>query len=301
MVSEPVLSRLMEGLDRLDLSELEARRVGVNRCCTAQCLTKMSIRVPTLMLPVAGTKSILSGQQSYKASLGECLVLPSGVDVDVQNLPDRHTRQFACALLIFDAETINLFNTLYGNQVNDWRMQPQWKVKASDALFSAVADWLAHSQEFEADLVQTRHRMAELLLLVARQGAAGNLLFQKQASLGQKIKHMFALDPSRDWRVADMTALLGTSESTLRRQLRVEGAQFRDLLEEARLDHGVDLVMATDMPINQIAFHCGYQSQSRFAERFRLRYSLSPTELRATQTEVAASAEIMLLKQRHTM
>ncbi|MFY2822674.1 helix-turn-helix transcriptional regulator [Ruegeria sp. MALMAid1280] len=240
----------------------------------------------------------MSGQQNYKASLGEYLVLPAGAEIDVNNLPDRHTRQFACAVLIFDAETIDLFSKLYGDQLSDWRMQPQWKARASEALYSAVADWLAHSQAFGADLVQTRHRMVELLLLVARQGVAGNLLFQKQASLGQKIKHMFALDPSRNWRVVDMTTQLGASESTLRRRLHAEGKQFRDLLEEARLDHGIDLVMATDMPISQIAFHCGYQSQSRFAERFRLRYSLSPTELRATQSETADTAGVIPLSQR---
>ncbi len=45
------------------------------------------------------------------------------------------------------------------------------------------------------------------------------------------------------------------------------------------------LVMESDKPISQISLACGYLSQSRFAERFKLRFSVTPIELRNTRNE----------------
>ena len=281
----PNLARLADGLDALDPGDPGARNVGVNRCHRAQCLTRMPVRQPTLMIPVAGTKRIRTAGQAYAARPGEMLVLPPGIEIDVDNLPDPRQGRFACAVLVFDAATLTAFGKLYGAQMGDWAMPPRWQAPGTEELFSAVAGWLAHSRSFAADAMQTRHRMAELLLLLARQGVAGNLLFQSQARLGERVRHMLALDLARQWRLSDLTDRLGMSDSTLRRQLRAEGTPFRELLETVRLDRGMELVMFTDMPISQVAFDCGYLSQSRFAERFRLRFSLSPTELRATQRQ----------------
>jgi len=117
---------------------------------------------------------------------------------------------------------------------------------------------------------------------------AGNLLYTRTDTVTDRVTRQFAADLSRDWAVKDIAATLAMSERTLRRRLQAENTGFRELLEDTRLNRGVELVIASDMPIGQIAFECGYQSQSRFAQRFRIRFSLSPTELRATQTRPEA-------------
>lgn len=152
-------------------------------------------------------------------------------------------------------------------------------------MYSLIADWITHDQNYPADLIQTRHRLVEILLVLARQGVAGNLLLSHSETLSERITHHFKTDLSRDWSVQDLTKTLAMSERTLRRRLQIEKTGFRDLLEDARLNQGLEWVISSDMPIGQVAFECGYQSQSRFAERFRLRFSMSPTELRATQKQ----------------
>jgi AraC-like DNA-binding protein len=125
--------------------------------------------------------------------------------------------------------------------------------------------------------------LVEILLILAQQGMAGNLLHSLADTVTDRVAQQFATDLSRDWTIKEIAATLAMSERTLRRRLRAENTGFRAVLEDARLNRGVELVIASDMPIGQIAFECGYQSQSRFAQRFRLRFSMSPTELRATQ------------------
>ena len=287
MVSDSTLARLRSSVADIELADASRRGLGVNRCQAAQNMTHMSIKAPSIMLPLNGPQVIEFGGQRFSAQPGEFLILPPGVEVDVKNLPDIKTEHFASALLVFDEDTIGQFGQWYGKSVSQRDMPPRWKSNGSEVFYMAIHEWLSYSRTFGVSLAQTRHRMSELLLILCDLGVAGNLLFQNHQNTRQKVKHMLALDPAKDWRISDLTQALGQSESTLRRQLSEEGTQFRELLEEVRLDHGIDLVMATDMPIGQIAFDCGYQSQSRFTERFRLRYSLSPTQLRSTRNKDA--------------
>jgi len=289
MAGQDTLSQLAEEFARASAADLGQRRVGVNRCRSLQSLTRMTVTAPTLMIPLVGTKRITVAEQGYRAGRGDCLILPPHTAFDVENIPESGSARYLGIALVFDAAAMDQFRTLYGPEIGRWTLTPRWVARGNDELFSAIRDWVTRNRSFPADETLTRHRMCEFLLLLARLGVAGNLLFQHQPRLRDRAKHLLALDPGRDWRIGEVTARLALSESTLRRGLRLEGTSFRDLLEEVRLDRGVELVMATEMPIGQIAHDCGYQSQSRFSERFRLRFSLSPTELRATQRQPQAS------------
>lgn len=296
MTSQDLVSQLAAEIARSGMADLVPHRLGVNRCRSRQSLTRMTVAAPTIMLPLVGAKRITVAEQSYVAGPGEFLILPRTTVFDVENIPEARTARYLGIALVFDAETMAQFRTVYGAEIGKWHLTPRWTARGTSELFSALCDWVARNRSYPADDALTRHRMCEFLLLFARLGTAGNLLFQNQPRLRDRTKHLLALEPSRDWRIGEVTARLGLSESTLRRGLRQEGTSFRDLLEEVRLDRGVELVMATEMPIGQIAYDCGYQSQSRFSERFRLRFSLSPTELRATQRQPQAEVTPLRLR-----
>jgi len=44
-------------------------------------------------------------------------------------------------------------------------------------------------------------------------------------------------------------------------------------------------LQTTELPINQIALDCGYQSPSRFSVRFRKRFGISPSAIRTQSNE----------------
>ncbi len=73
------------------------------------------------------------------------------------------------------------------------------------------------------------------------------------------------------------------SESTLRRKLQAEGTIFSDLHIQVRLGFGMHLLQTTSLPVVIISEKCGYQSQSRFTEKFKDRFGLTPLKLRQTQ------------------
>lgn len=240
---------------------------------------------PTLLLAAIGYKNVFVDKRTYSCVDGGILLVPAGLELGVENGPDRARRVFLGSAIGFDATTISHFRALYGTCFPEWDLTPRWSAPYNEKLVSAIADWLSWSRRFSASTAEGRHRLMEILLLLAEQGAAGNLLLDQRASLGARLRSLFALEPSRGWTLAIVGRHLGVSASGLRRKLREQDTSFRSLLEEARLGKGLELVLNTDLQIGQIAHACGYESQSRFSERFRLRFTMSPTEIRRTQAD----------------
>jgi AraC-like DNA-binding protein len=73
------------------------------------------------------------------------------------------------------------------------------------------------------------------------------------------------------------------SESKLRRKLKLEGTSVQEIKDQARLGLALHLLQTSSNSIGVIADKCGYQSQSRFTERFKKRFGLTPSELKKTK------------------
>lgn len=289
MIIKDAISQLADEIQMAPVESFTQSRMGVQRCEGTHRLTRMAKTAPMLLVPLIGAKRITVAEQSYHARPGSFIILPANTVFDIEHLPDERTDRFLGIALIFDAGTLEQFRKLYGSEIGTCNFVPRWVADGTDELFSAIRDWIARNHSFPADKDLSRLRLCEFLLLLMRMGAAGNLLFQHQLRLRDRVKHFLGLDPTRNWRIGEIATHLALSESTLRRSLRHEHISFRELLEEVRLDRGIELVMATEMPIGQIAYDCGYHSQSRFSERFRMRFSLSPSELRAAQRQPRAN------------
>jgi AraC-like DNA-binding protein len=90
---------------------------------------------------------------------------------------------------------------------------------------------------------------------------------------------MVAAEPQRDWSSADLESTLAVSGATLRRHLAAEGRSLREVIAEARLSHGLTLLLSTDLPVKSVAARVGYTSVSAFIKRFRERYGVEPSRV----------------------
>jgi AraC-like DNA-binding protein len=298
--SDDILNAVAELRSELDRSSAPdndgyAGHLGINRCKTRQPLTRMCFGVPTVMMTITGRKIVSIENDTYQLSPGDMLMLPEEVDFDVENIPDEKLGRYLGVAIRFDAQTLSIFRDIYGAQFDNWDLTPRWHVAGSAKIIAATASWISWIRRFPTDQTQVRHRMIELMLLLASQGVAGNLIFQLDNSWRLRVKQLLLFDPARAWRIVDICQNLAVSESTLRRHLKEEGVGFRAMLEEVRLEHGMGLVMSTDMLISQISFSCGYQSQSRFSERFRKRFSMSPLELRNSRNAPEGGGKVVPL------
>lgn len=102
-------------------------------------------------------------------------------------------------------------------------------------------------------------------------------------SLSLKLHELFKTHISEDLSSDDICKRLAMSESTLRRKLKAEHTSLQNIRDDTKLGHGLHLLQSTTLPIGHIAVECGYTSQSRFTERFKQRFGLTPSELRKTR------------------
>ena len=282
--------KILEAAAQLEDSRDSSRRtaasnegLGLYRCWRPQEVRDVVLPEASALLVLRGRKQLATPSHTWLAGAGELLLVPAETTFWLGNYPDDSGRSYRGVAVRFSTEVIELFRQLYGPELDPDGHRDRWHARAPEEFLDALEQWLSWCHRQVPDALLARHRRVELLLLLARAGLAGNLLLSHHPSWGRRVRELLLLDPAHPWRMEEMGGRLGVSESTLRRHLQDEGQGFRSLLEEVRLAHGLTLVQESGWPIGRIADAVGYRSQSRFSERFKRRYGLTPRDLRHTQ------------------
>jgi AraC-like DNA-binding protein len=287
------LLRILRRRDRELDRDLMQCSLGVQSCYEPQKISKVTFSKPAALLVVSGSKEIELASRRFVAKAGELLIVPADTEFWLAKLPDPVSGLYQGLGFRFDIETVEEFQRSYGRGLESWNLSSNWHAPASEATLEWIIQWLDWSSKYPPSLHVQRHRLVELLLLLAQAGLAGNILVSRNPSWRQRIGQMIGLDPARAWRCQDLCRMLGVSESAMRRHLRVERTSFRDLLEETRLMSGLVMVQETSLTICQVADAVGYRSQSRFTDRFKERFGVTPTMLRRSGSD--APGEVLAL------
>lgn len=128
------------------------------------------------------------------------------------------------------------------------------------------------------------HAVREVLLWLGEEGIGFGR--PRLPTLSDRLRAVIAAEPDRDWRAEAAARALAVSEPTLRRHLAVEGTSFTTLLADVRMGAALALLQSSDLAVNRIALDVGYACPSRFAVRFRKRFGLSPSAIRAETAPV---------------
>ncbi len=259
-------------------------QMGVFHCCHPQHIHRVPIHHPSLILVVEGEKRLHSTTQVFSATAGNILLLPANTEIEFENLPAPATTRYFALCLSFFPETVSRFLQSYGQSIN-WDTPSQTIIHAApEALLVALSQRLTWCMKQQTmDLVVNDLRQQELLAICAQYQLLGQLLQARQPLWRQRVAAIVATDTAFDWRIESLCQRLGTSESVLRRHLQQEDASFRDILAEVRLVSALGLLQETQMNIADVAARVGYQSQSRFAEKFKRRFGLTPSQLKASR------------------
>ena len=251
-------------------------------CIKSQKIQRVSFIQPTILMVVKGYKQAKINDQVLTIKTGDFLLLPPDATLWIGNFPDTQERQYLGLAFRFDQEALRSFRQVYGSSIENWDISARWHSKVPETIITLLKQWLEWEQLYSTDLQLIQHRQIELLLLLAQAGLAGNILLGEHPSWKHRVTQLLCIDPARAWEFNDVCSRLGVSGSSLRRKLQSEQTNFRELLEEVRLSMGLSLLLETKQSIGQVAGAVGYQSQSRFGERFKRRFDLSPSELRRT-------------------
>jgi len=101
------------------------------------------------------------------------------------------------------------------------------------------------------------------------------------ASLAQRVAGLLAsVDDGAYPRMADVAARCGISPRTLIRRLHEDGATFQQLLDAARQQRALWMLVHTAEPVEEIASRLGYVDTSNFSRTVRRWFGATPRELR---------------------
>ena len=101
------------------------------------------------------------------------------------------------------------------------------------------------------------------------------------ASLAQRVAGLLAsVDDGGYPRMADVAARCGISARTLIRRLHEDGATFQQLLDAARQQRALWMLVHTAEPVEEIAARLGYVDTSNFSRTVRRWFGATPRELR---------------------
>lgn len=87
-----------------------------------------------------------------------------------------------------------------------------------------------------------------------------------------------------------VAALRATSTRTLKRKLAEQGTSYRQLVDQLRRDHAVELLRGSDHSIERVAELLGYSDPASFHRAFRRWFPVTPERFR--QGEEGASAKL---------
>ncbi len=246
-----------------------------------QQIHQVPFNQPTLLLVADGHKEVIINNTNLIIKHGELLILPPDTTIWIGNYPNQKNKYLGLAIR-FDQKALKHFRLIYGSHLGQWDVSAQWHKKSPKTILSLLSQMVTWEKNYPSDIQLILHRQVELLLLLAQEGLVGNILLNEHPSWKLRVSQLLLMDPARSWQLNDVCTHLGVSESSLRRRLLREKSSFRELLEEIRLSVGLSLLLETTQAIGQIADAVGYQSQSRFGERFKIRFGLTPSELRRT-------------------
>lgn len=275
---------LMEHFHLQEESSLDC--LSIYRCYLPQQLRSIPFHQPTLLMVASGQKKVQINTANLTVDKGDLLVVPADTTVWVEQYGRAKAEPYLGLAFRFDFEALKHFRQIYGASLDQWDITNQWKGKVTDQILTLLSQWVIWGSQYPADPQLSLHRQVELLLLLAKEGLIGNILVGEHPSWKYRVSQLLSIDPSHAWLIVDVCSRLGVSESSLRRKLQDEKCTFRELLEEVRLTSSLSMILETTRSIGQIADAVGYQSQSRYGERFKKRFGMTPTELRQSTIEI---------------
>ena len=269
------------------LSVNKALPFSVYTSLAEQHLLNVPIIKPVLICVLKGQKYL--GQDELCCE-GHFVFLVNDPHVEMRNIPGEgeyfalliefEPEEFSAALSI-EALGLSGLNVNCGPKVGQGPAVKQLLGDIDTVLERSLEQFVSWSG-FAPEVLWS-HRKQELLQLLYYSGHTELLNMVAQTSLSQQVHQMISVDLSQELSATDIAANLAMSESSLRRKLAEENNNLQAIKDQARLGYGLHLIQSTHQSIGAVAERCGYQSQSRFTDKFKQRFGITPSALRKTR------------------
>ena len=257
---------------RNSLNESSEQPFTVYSSIKEQKLLNVPIAKPLLIVVLSGHKE-LGVDNELICQSGEFIFLSDSPAINMRNIPKDN--EYFALLIEFDYQDFN------GLQINTSNKREYYIGKTTLKLEQCLQQFVEISHWAPKQVWSSRKR--EIISLLSYMGHSDILSLLDNPQIKNRLHDMFVSKGGYELTIEHICEQLAMSESTLRRKLKLEGTSVQDVKDGARLGLALHLLQTTRHSIGVIADKCGYQSQSRFTDRFKRRFGLTPSELRKTK------------------
>ncbi|MEH6443723.1 MAG: helix-turn-helix transcriptional regulator [Oceanospirillaceae bacterium] len=237
-----------------------------------QKLLNVPIAKPLLIVVLNGDKE-LGKDSELVCQRGDFIFLSDSPAINMRNIPQ--DKEYFALLIEFDYQDFN------GLQVSTSNSKDYFIGKTTPVLEKCLQQFVESALWAPPQVWSLRKR--EIIELLCYMGHREVLSLIGNPKIKDRLHEMYIEQGFNELTTQSICERLAMSESTLRRKLKSEGTSVQEIKDQARLGLGLHLLQTTRHSIGLIADKCGYQSQSRFTERFKGRFGLTPSELRKTK------------------
>lgn len=235
-----------------------------------QILHNVKIHSPSIIQIIYGEKRLFLSDGQIKSVFNSKLLLcKSSTSLSFTNIP--HSRRFTSRVFSFNClcsdEMIKL-SQVRGASITDNLINLD---KALQDTLNALASFNRNSLSEETQAFWLMGFYQQL----AEKGVLHLLFPNTNVALKQQISCYLADAPNYEHSLEKTADNFCMSRSTLIRKLKQEGAKFKDILIEVRLNYALILIQNGCYNITILTQQCGYQSKTKFSQRFKEKFGLT--------------------------
>lgn len=240
-----------------------------------QRIANVPIMKPMLICIFDGCKKLGMGKE-MTCPTGSFVFLSNSPKVDIRNISEGH--EYFALVIEFEYSDFDCF-------VRHEAQSQMYFQGTMDSVFqNTLMQFIEWSCFAPSELWTVRRQ--EILQMIYHLGYQEVTSMMEPPSVSLKVHNIIRLHISDNLSVTSLAERLAMSESTLRRKLHSEGNSVQLIKDRAKLGYGLHLIQSTFEPIARIAEQCGYQSQSRFTDKFKQLFGITPTDIRKTRMHV---------------
>lgn len=233
-----------------------------------QHLKRVQLYAPTIIWITQGKKRLWWQDKDVIFNAQNWLIVPSSQHITFTNEPDKGGF-FARSLSFYLPPPIEWISSSANKSLN---IKPTLSVTTSLAYCFDIL--------FEMDEKQLSHETQKQLLLAfyheLKQAGALHLLFPRDINkLSEKLAHYLSFNPGEQYKLNEVASHFLMSRATFIRKLAAEGTSFRHVLTNVRMLYSVTLMQKSNCLLF-VSLSCGYQSPTRFSDRFKQTFGLTP-------------------------
>lgn len=233
---------------------------------------------PALVYIFQGTKNAVMMGRRFSVTAGEFILMPDMQAMHIENIPAEQGPYQALFLPLnrayFErAYRLTDINKPMTEQAQMVLSKPSHQISE---LYQILAQGGISASPLGGALQDLKYQ--ELILLLAEANVI--LPDMHEVSLSDQVKAHLQKSIGAFPMVHEMAVKFAMSEASFRRKLASENNSYRHLCQDVSMCYALFLLQTSDQAINQIAMDVGYESASKFAQRFRTRFGVAPGDIR---------------------